>query len=462
MSRPKPMHPSRREVLRFGGLGAGTLLFARSSFASSISADADPHFFLLVVLNGGADSSYMFDARPLSMTRAGKIQNYLGKEPDPWIGKNGGKALSTSLIKPLAAFRDRFSVLNGVCMAPSFDGHLQNMNFLFAGKPFGGDSFVPHLNSSETGRKPESLDAIVPTDPLFINVDNHSGVVPLRPASVKALSATLRNVEPPGSDHGLVDFMRRRLAAHTGDAGRFSAGSSLMLAGLDGAAQVHRQLASLTAPSENLGPEQQQLALIAECFRLSISRSAIYVLPESFDVHAPDQAKAQPKLFSDAIGRIATLFKGLNDTPFDAKRSLFEVTTVMVASELGRTMRGVDLPIDQTGTNHNQFSNSILIGGKGIRAGLVIGASDLADEKATVSKAHLALDGVLEKTMGLPFDFSTLKSRPDQPDAFDIKDYLTIGSVVNTVYALFDVPKSNYRSLRRDLPAAPVLHGLLV
>jgi hypothetical protein len=182
------------------------------------------------------------------------------------------------------------------------------MNFLFAGKPFGGDSFVPHLNSSETGRKPESLDAIIPTDPLFINVDNHSGVVPLRPASIKALSATLRNVEPPQSDDSLVDFMRRRLALHAGEPGRFSAGSSLMLAGLDGAQQVHRQLASLTAPREELSPEQQSLALIAECFRLSISRSAIYVLPESFDVHAADQAKAQPKTFADAITRIATLF----------------------------------------------------------------------------------------------------------------------------------------------------------
>jgi uncharacterized protein (DUF1501 family) len=455
------MLPSRRDVLRFGAFGAGTLLLPRSSFPAALRPDADPHFFLLVVLNGGADSSYMFDARPLSMTKAGKIQNYLGKEPDPWIGKNGGKALATSLIKPLEAFRDRFSVLNGVCMAPSFDGHLQNMNFLFAGKPFGGDSFVPHLNSSETGRKPESLDAIIPTDPLFINVDNHSGVVPLRPASIKALSATLRNVEPPQSDDSLVDFMRRRLALHAGGPGRFSAGSSLMLAGLDGAQQVHRQLASLTAPREDLSPEQQSLALIAECFRLSISRSAIYVLPESFDVHAADQAKAQPKTFTDAIGRIATLFKGLNDTPFDTKRSLFDVTTVMVASELGRTMRGSDLPVDQTGTNHNQFSNSILIGGKGIRAGMVIGASDLADEKATVSKAHLALDGVLEKAMGLPFDFANLMPRPDLPDSFDIKDYLTIGSVINTVYALFDVPKANYRALRRDLPAAPVLHGLL-
>jgi uncharacterized protein (DUF1501 family) len=452
---------SRRDVLRFGALGAGTLLLPGDSFPAAGGADADPHFFLLVVLNGGADSSYMFDARPLSMTRAGKIQNYLGKEPEPWIGKNGNRSLATSLVKQLAPYRDRFSVLNGVYMAPSFDGHLQNMNFLFAGKPFGGDSFVPHLNSSETGRKPESLDAIVPTDPLFINVDNHSGVVPLRPKSVKALSATLRTIEPPRSGDSLVDFMRRRLTANSGEQGRFSAGSSLMLAALDGAPQVHRQLAGLTAPQEDISPEQQSLALIAECFRLSISRSAIYVLPEGFDVHAPDQAKSQPKIFTSAISRIATLFKGLSETPFDSKRSLFDVTTVMVASELGRTLRGADLPIDQTGTNHNQFSNSILIGGKGIRAGMVIGASDLPDEKALPSKAHLALDPSLEKAMGLPFDFAALRSRTDQPDTFDIKDYLTIGSVVNTVYALFDVPKGNYRTLRRDLPAAPVLHGLV-
>ena len=87
----------------------------------------------------------------------------------------------------------------------------------------------------------------------------------------------------------------------------------------------------------------------------------------------PIRPRSQPKLFADAIGRIAALLKGLNDTPFDAKRSMFDVTTVMVASEFGRTMRALDMPIDQTGTNHNQFSNSILIGGKGIRAGMVIG-----------------------------------------------------------------------------------------
>ena len=56
---------------------------------------------------------------------------------------------------------------------------------------------------------------------------------------------------------------------------------------------------------------------------------------------------------------------------------------------------------------------------------------------------------------------ATLRARPDLPDAFDIKDYLTIGSVVNTIYWLFDVPKEHYRTPGRDAAASPVLQGLL-
>ena len=454
---------SRRDILKLATFGAGTVLFPGSHFLQAAEPERarEPHFFLLVVLNGGADSSYMFDARPLSMTKAGKIQNYLGKDPHPWAGKNGTSSRATALTKPLEPFRDRFSVLNGVYMAPSFDGHLQNMNFLFAGKPFGGGSFVPHLNLAETGRKPEALDAIWPTNPIFINVDNHSGVVPLQPTSVAQLAATLKQVEPPQAGDTLGEFIRSRLSANTAPKGRFAAASELMLAGLAGAPIVHRKLALLSVPDPQRSPEEQAFGLIAECFRHSISRSAIYVLPEQFDVHAADQARQQPRLFTDAIGRIATLFRALSETPFDARRSMFDVTTVMVASELGRTLRAPGAPIHNTGTNHNQFSNSILIGGKGIRAGLVIGASDLGDETAAVSKAHLALDPTLEKTMGRPIDLATLEVRPDMPAAFDVKDYLTIGSVVNTIYALFGVPKTHYRTLRSDLPAAAVLHGIL-
>jgi len=456
------MTPSRRDFLKFSLGGTGTLFLPKASLLQAATPHDEPHFFLMIVLNGGADSSYMFDARPLSMTKAGKIQNYLGREPSPWRGRNGVETLSTPLIKPLMPFRDRFSILNGVYMTPSFDGHLQNMNFLFTGNAFGGDSFIPHLNMPETGREPQSLDGVMSSDPLLVTINNHSGVVPLQPRSVAGLSKALRRIQPLESGDDLTEFIRGRLSTNSTGPGRLSAGAALMRSALDRTPQVHHQLAQLSPPPRNLSPEQRTVALITQCFRLSISRSAIYSPSEFFDVHATEQARQQPKLFTSAISKIATLLRGLVDTPFDDRRSMFDVTTVMVASEFGRTLRAPDAPVDATGTNHNQFANSILLGGKGVRAGLVIGASDLKGETDEASPAHVQLDPLLERSMGLPFDFATLTPRTDLPERFDIQDYLTIGSVVNTIYALFGVPKEHYRVLRRDLPVAPVPHRLLV
>jgi hypothetical protein len=152
-------------MLKISLAGAGTLILPGSGLLPAAAQSPDePHFFLMIVLNGGADCSYMFDARPLSMTKAGKIQNYLGQEPAPFSGRNGTGTRATSLVKPILPFRDRFSILNGVYMTPSFDGHLQNMNFLFTGNAFGGDSFIPHLNLPDTGhersRSTESCRAI--------------------------------------------------------------------------------------------------------------------------------------------------------------------------------------------------------------------------------------------------------------------------------------------------------------
>lgn len=456
---------SRRQILSFGLGGAASLYFPGSAFPAQASTEAmadDPHFFLMIVLKGGADTSYMFDARPLGMTEAGRIQNYLGTEPLPWEGRNGTVAAASSLTKPLLPHRDRFSILNGIIMTPRFDGHQQNMNFLFTGDPFGGNSFIPHLNLPAKGRDPGAVDAIVPTENPEADVANHSGVIPLEPKILKGLPEQLRQLPPAHADDPVTSFVLSRLDAAAKGDGTISEGARLMRKALETSPEVHRKLASLSAADPKLSIEQQSVALIAECFRLSLSRSAIYVLPEMFDVHAAEQAKAQPKLFSGVIGKVAALFKELIETPYDNKRSMLDVTTVMVASEFGRSMRAPNLPITATGTNHNQYSNSILLGGKGINNGLVIGASDSESVDAKISKAHLAIDPTLEKTIGKPFDYTAMRSRDDLPEVFTITDYLTIGSAINTVYSLFGVPKDLYRESGRDLGPAPILRQLLI
>ena len=166
-------------------------------------------------------------------------------------------------------------------------------------------------------------------------------------------------------------------------------------------------------------------------------------------------------MFKKTADTIYKILRTLKDTPFDEKRSMFEVTTVMVTSEFGRTMRIDNSPISETGTNHNPLNNSVLLAGKGIKGGLVIGASDLEDENASASGAHLTVDKSLEKLMGRPFDFKTQTSRLDRPSTFDIKDYLTINSVVNTIYTLFDVPPNLHRAVDRMGPPALTLPSIL-
>jgi hypothetical protein len=118
---------------------------------------------------------------------------------------------------------------------------------------------------------------------------------------------------------------------------------------------------------------------------------------------------------------------------------VLDVTTVMIASEFGRTMRARDMPINDTGTNHNQHCNSVLIGGKGVRGGMIIGASDMQTADEQVSKAHLAVDPLLEKSLGLPFDFANMRPRQDKPENFDIADYLTFGRE----YSVFRVQRAD-------------------
>jgi hypothetical protein len=208
----------------------------------------------------------------------------------------------------------------------------------------------------------------------------------------------------------------------------------------------------------DLDPRFLQLSL--ELFRQGIVRSAVFVSNGNYDVHAAESAKEQPKTLGSAVNMIATLFKTLAQTQFDASRSFLDVTTVMVASEFGRTLRQKDAPIDNTGTDHNPLTNSILLGGKGIVGGQVIGESDRRVAGEAVSKAHESFDPGALKMMGKPFDFRTGRPRTDLPEAYSPGDYLGMASVANTIYSMFGVPEKQYRKLVRNGDDAPLIPGL--
>ncbi|MGZ3652125.1 MAG: DUF1501 domain-containing protein [Bdellovibrionota bacterium] len=448
---------TRRKFLALSATGAGALFLPTRAFSafSKSAADADPHFFLQIILEAGADPTYLCDSRPFSMTAANLLQNYNTVEGVPYTGLNGGTCILPESSKALRPFLNRFSIVNGVMMNSTFDGHEQNMNFYMTGSPTGGASFLPSLGSA--GGFP--LDGVQNGD-LRANIANHGHVVPMDPATVALLKDKLTENTPvtPGSE--LYGFIESRLAAIGGGPGRFSAGAGQMLTGFRASSTLRSRLLGIDKPDPALKPEEQFVSLLGSVFRNRVAGSALWVFTDNFDVHSDEEAKKQPKLFKEVSERLASVFAMMAATPFDDKRSLLDVTTVVVNSEFGRTMRQLDKPISQTGTDHNQFNNSFLIGGKGIKGGLVIGSSDCNSPGETPCEVHKTFDPRGLKMMGCAFDFAAQKS-VDSPAVYDARRWLTSDSVVNTIYSLFGVARGNFRTVDRDGNQAQVLSSLL-
>lgn len=459
------MNPSRRSFCKGLGLGFGASLLPISRLAFSNIAE-EPHFFLQVVLPGGMDATYTFDARPLAMTRAKLLQNYLGDEPIRLTGANGQATWRTRLVDPIMKFHDRFSIINGVIMVPEFDGHPNNVSFLMTGNAFGGEGQLPHLNESGS-RKP--LDYVqVGAGSLLTELSNTGGSVPLSTAGMMNLQKRIDQFPDLRANNSpLLKHIKRRIAANMHGIGLFSAGSWAMHKAFYQMPTLTRALSKVNIDTTATNETRQNIAIIGEMFKANVCKAGLYVFntdlnPEqNLDCHDGESAKKMPEVISKLMNDLAVIFDYLSDTPFDDKQSLFDVTTVAVSTEFSRTMRQSGRKIDETGTDHNPLTNTILLAGKGIRPKCVFGASDFQSESETLSKAHLSFDPTKTRIMGRPFDFSSEKTRNDLPEKYKEEDYILYSSVANTIYELFDVEDSHYRTLGRNQPAAPIIKSVL-
>lgn len=465
---------NRRDVVKSGLmlLGAGALpALERRALAQGEGA----HFFIYVNLFPGACGSNLFDARPLALTAAGKMQNFYGVEPSVWEGTNGGKALATASTDPLKPFRDKFSIVNGVQMATTFDGHEQNQGFIFTGSPFGGESFLPHLNAKS--RLP--LDSLSLFEIFGVNITNNSASLTTNEFTLASLPRTF---DVPGIDEATAKLVRARYENLQQGTGNLSTGARQLLSGFDASGSLGAKLRGMTFEvSQVFNPETGTLVetgtpvnlqVVAQFLKQGIARSLHLGITDNYDVHDNMSCKKQPETFKRTSERLAMLLKFMQDTPFDeaAGKSLLDVTTFVVGSEFSRTMRQLSAPtIEQTGTDHNPLTNSFLIGGKGIKGGLVIGASDLTEVDAEghllgVSGAHKQLDKDLIKIMAKPFDFETFAPRADLPEQFDNQHYLSFNALANTVYRVFgfaeaDVPFRRFSAGGNVVPALKPLLG---
>ena len=454
-----PVSLDRRGLLRFGcGTAALTLLpWPRAARAAA----ANPQFFMQIIIPNGMDVSYLFDARPLALTAAGLKSNYLRREPEEWRGSNGGRALATHLTAPLAPLKESFSVLNGVVMAAAFDGHDQNLNFIFCGNPFGGDAFLPWLNHGPAKRP---LD-FVSQGRIPAEISNGAAGIPLRPQAAASLAAQLKASGALDPAAPLMRHLRARFAANRSGVGRFAAGAAAMDDAAEFAPGLGSILADVKVPPTGRETLASALALTTEMMKRGATPSAVIILrPEGdddLDTHDATSAGKSGEVIGSIASQLAQVIRHLHDTPFNETRSMFDVTTFAAVTEFSRTMRQTGMPIEGTGTDHNPLTNTVFIGGRGIKGGQVIGASDFQTADETLSAPHLAFDGDRLKIMGRPFDFATGRPFEGVVSDFKAERYLTFSSVVNTVMGLFSVDEKRQFLAERNGVVAPVLHQVL-
>lgn len=443
-------------------LGGGVSL--GSTFQSKLNdvkdANKEPHFFLMINIPDGLDTSYLFDARPLAMTEKSLQVNYLSEAPVPFVGTNGGSTLRTSLTEPLMKWSSRFSVINGVVMSPSFDGHDQNMNILLTGNPFGGSSFVPWFNLSD-----RPID-VVRTGFLFASIDNLDRSIDLNAQTCKGLA---ENIGVYQGSSAATEAILRRSQRNSSRSSSVGLTSEEIVNALKGIPKLASRLAKVELPEQQEPPQgesdsqrsirtaKDNTLMLAKMMQQGVIDAGELILDLFLDSHDASSAKRLPVEIKSVVEIISNVFEIFSQEVSPSGRRLLDDTTILIASEFSRTMRQDRVAIDKSGTDHNPLTNTLILAGKGIRGGQVIGASDFVSHDENLSSCHMTLDPSKLKLMGRPFDVNSAQFLNASPAAFDQNLYLQPMSVVNALQDLFGVPSDRRLTFGRNLPVVPSL-----
>ncbi|MBY0385361.1 DUF1501 domain-containing protein [bacterium] len=462
------MNLNRRQLLKYGILGAGSTFFPLTPVFSQVN---DDHFLYILFLDGAADFTYMFDARPLEMTKFKLLANRTGAEPELWTGTNGQSCWASSLSAPLKSLKNDFTIVNGVFMDKTFAGHTNMIDLILSGNPLGGDSFVPWINSKNQALPKTSLDGIKKNSQSFYGNRLHSTLIEIEGKDSLELMTQLKKESQLAKFPDAITYATERMLQGSlqNTSGQWSQGSKNLWAQMPSAQSFAQQLSLLDTSSLSTDADLSFLSLFGKMAQQKMMRVGIENtifnndpnLNFFYDTHSINSTADHLSLYTRTHEKIAKTLQFFKSTAYDNQRSLLDVTTLMIASEFGRTMRQNFVPFDTCGTDHNILSNSFLFAGKGIKSGQVIGATDFQKPQERLSKTHLLLDKDRVCMMARPFDFSTERPLDVKPEVFDQEQYLNCGSIINTLFELFSMPKDIYRRKNSGSPIYPTLKTLL-
>ena len=442
--------------------------------------EQEPLFFLNILVPGGWDTAFLFDARGEDMWQAKLMHSFLRDTPKVWSGKNGQDCLASNLAwTHLNPLKDYFSVINGMVMHPINQGHPDNWDFFLTGaldgvRPFYQNLLVPEKQTDYgkhdfmriSGRplnlQPRSLQQ-------GLDLSTRQG-----PAngseSNQVIADFLSQAAMPDPERSPLDkHILQRMHDHAQGSGLHALGAqhlvnSFLQAREFGARFSHADVDSPLAGVDADYPDQslvQALKAVRGYFREGVCKSIALTLSYGrqlvFDTHTAASARRQYGYYEQLVRDIAAIINFLRSEDFDGERKLIDVVAFMVNSEFSRTLRGtfnIAGGYSVEATDHNVLANMALVGGQGFRTGLVVGATDF---KTSAEYDQLDQTRYLDQTnqeksekrrlVGLPINYDSLRATAKhiaEPDRSGSEQYLECGSLVNTVYSLFEIDKQHY------------------
>lgn len=434
------------------------------------SPDREVRFLFVLYFSGGLAPHYLFDARPRAFSAAGLVENHIRGAAEPTLmGSGHDRALVSPLASRLLEHSDLFSVVNGVHMASSFNGHNENRNHLFTNNPFGGDSFLAahaldpaafplgFFLERSIGARIQNLD-----QGLELSLQGLLGVCSSL-AEPQTEEPRVRRESQSEPQVRTMSIISNRMEANGRGNGLFSAGARNFATAVKQSTLVKSRMQRVAeiVPSGFATSLEERLNVCAALFEAGLTGVvALDITPSAeLDVHNPQLAAEQHSTYEKVVQNLETFFRffrsrtirmpttaGVTDASSGDSagvRALSDCCSFLIGSEFGRTFRQTNKPIEQTGTDHNPHGNSVLIGGAGLKAGRVVGTTDadaLGSDGGWDSSAlladHAERDPHHLSGLGRPYDFQegkTLRNAQNLRFDTDPDRFLHMGNVINTL-----------------------------
>lgn len=382
------------------------------------TATAEDHFFVLLQVEGGMDVTLGLDPRTHG---DGSDQNDVFLEYSEQDIIQAGNIRLGPAAESLKNYYNDLLIVNGINMRRDA-GHEALRDYMASGS---GDG--------KTALLPIEIAATTQVGPMGLLINN--SVAAGKRRLVMTHTRELSNVSDANGE--LMQLI---------DLASSNSGASFMQAvsGLISAQQPLETLAaSLKKYKETNGELQdgkKDSVIAALSFQSGLSRQAILRVtnnnnPIDLDTHSNHEGRhlASQKSVWDSVAETFSVFKSI-----EYKTStLFDHTTFMVQTEFSRT----PFLNNSRGKDHNPYTNSILLAGKGINGNQVIGGSHVI--KKSESRLGIA------QHISTPLDYSTGALIHKRENATNNVGLIFPENVARTVAKIFGDP-SDFSSVSLD------------